>query len=161
MIKRLLEFLGWGKKLPPAQPFDHPRYGSFRDDGRGLHNSVPIDWLGQPVQFDPDALRGVIDPSSFSTMDALLADPARWHEEVKRVVIRDCLPAWREDWREAAGSPDLQPEDFWRRMTLEHIFAGSEGFFTFAFDADDLFGEHVVVAHGTLENGVEEAYYEG
>ena len=161
MIKRLLEMFGWAEKLAPAQTFDHPRYGSFRDDGRGLHNSVTIEWLGQTVQFEPDALRGVIDQSSFPTMDALLADPARWQEEVKQVVIRDCYPAWREDWRDAAGSPDMRSDLFFERMTLVNIFTGSEGCFTFTFDADNLFGEHVVVAHGTLETGVKEAYYEG
>lgn len=161
MIRRLLVKLGLLQELPSPVPYEHPRYGRFADDGTGIHNDVKVEWLGHKIAFSPDALYGVIIEESFATMDALLADAARWNGEWLKVVRRDCYPEWRENWYIEDEWPDLTEDQFCERLTIGGISTSENGSFTFYIDPDDLFGDHTIVAFGTLEGGIEEAYHDG
>ncbi|ANU08634.1 DUF2262 domain-containing protein [Paraurantiacibacter namhicola] len=161
MLRRILEGLGLSRSLPRAVPYTHPRYGHFADDGTGIHEHVKVEWDGRSVFFAPDSLGGVVIEDSFDTMDALLQDTERWNQETRATIIRDCYPLWAENWFDPGAHQHLTENQFADRLILQSICTGEGGSVSFYFDDDEIFGEHAVVAFGTLQGGIEEATMEG
>lgn len=174
LLQELIEDFGLflrARRHPPlpVEPYAHPRFGTFRQfDGHAFYGSVPIEWMGQTIELWPATnVEQVgkqsierIDPEGFAIAEALLSDQGVWHERLKAVILRDCYPAWQENWWQGQG-PELSPGEFWDRLTVQALNCGFADEFTFDVDAADLFGEHTIVAHGSLSGGMEEAGYEG
>jgi|GEM_PF-3220887 len=160
-----------GRRRPPmpVEPYTHPRFGTFRQyQNHSFYGSVPVEWRSETIELWPattvdqvgkrSAER--IDPEGFAVAESLLADQDTWQDRLREVVLRDLYPAWHDDWWQGQGT-ELSPGAFWDRLTVKALTCSSADEFTFDLEARELFGEHDIVAHGSLSGGMEEAYYEG
>ena len=159
---RALRDLVFGRRKPKLPPFTHPRYGTFTEfRDAGFYGPSTIEWQGQPVAFTPDTvLHKQVDPGSIATMDALMADQPGWTAQVMAAITRDLYQPWRDDWWQGEG-PEPGEAAFLDQMRIIAITTGSNGDFSFDVDCGALFGEHAIVAAGSLAGGIVEAYYEG
>lgn len=151
-------------KTAPAVPLQHPTYGEFAPDSSnpGFHAPVKVNWLGETIDFHPDASFGtrdqgaVIDEASFVTLDALIADQAIWHERLKQAVLDEVHPTYLEYWHDPDEGPALSKDVFWSHLSLESVSTYASGGFSFALIMDDTIPTgHVIDASGSLMRGID------
>ena len=158
-------------KRPPAIPYTHPRYGTFKDAGSfyySLHTNVEVTWLGKQVEFSPNATPGTrehgseIIEGSFDTMDALMEDQAGWHEKARTAILAETYPFWRDEWRDPESEPEMTQDEFWSLITLTNISTAEGGRFDFTFDVErELLSDHSICVSGSIATGVEDVAIEG
>jgi hypothetical protein len=91
-----------------------------------------------------------------STAEAVCRALASWRQRVEDFAVRELLPLKNESWLEE-GEPEITPEEFRNRMSLESISFYPDGAFEFLHDDGELFWGHSIQVCGTVEEGPTDA----
>ena len=75
-----------------------------------------------------------------------------WNRRIRDYAVKELLAVENESWIDQ-DEPELTPDDFKDRMTLESITVDPNGSFDFWHDDGDLFWGHAIQIGGNLAEG--------
>ena len=107
-------------------------------------------WAGCSVSLN---LSGSADAQdALKTAHALWQNQAEWNRRVRDFAVEQLLTLKNDTWLDE-GEPELTPDDFEDRMTLESITVNADGSFDFWHNDGDLFWGHSIQISGSLAEG--------
>jgi len=73
--------------------------------------------------------------------------------------LTDNANDWQDNLEE--DIPDMTPEQFAKRLTMEELHVEDDGSYTVYYDDDDMFFGHIVVVDADIDTGFKDTYIEG
>ena len=124
-------------------------------------------WNGESCRIHLD-----MDEQDTATLDdAVTADDARetfykllengkeWDDKARKYAAEE-LTETANEWLED-DAEEITKEEFAKRLGISEVSVSTDGYFEIFYEDDDMFGGHVVIVSGNIENGIEDANMAG
>jgi len=140
-------------QLQQPVTFTDPVLGTFTLDRRVEWFTAKTMWLDQLVRLSLAATEGQELQDALKTAHTLWKDQAGWSQRVRDYAVQELLSLKNVNWSDD-DDPELTPDQFTSRMTLEAITVNPDGSFDFWHDDGDLFYGHSIQISGSLTKGL-------
>ncbi|MFM6931797.1 MAG: hypothetical protein ACKOUT_06095 [Novosphingobium sp.] len=142
---------------------DWPGYGQFKyksaKGGAGSYEPVQVAWLERQIDFYPEPATAELVLAALPTANALIADPARWQDEVRKIAMRDGYAIWRDSglYRED-GEPLIPVSKWWEEIVIWFVHFDADGVFEFMlYGGDGPLNGMKFVVRGNVSTGADHA----
>ena len=121
---------------PPPELSD-PLFGHFKYDTDLEWYEGRAVWNGRAVELFFCVQEASEIGDAVLTARRLWEDEMSWSGRVLDAAVADVFPFVNRDWR-LEGDPAVTADEFRRRVFVENISVGPDGFFVFSYDDDGL-----------------------
>lgn len=142
------------EELQKPVTLEDPLLGTFTLDRAVDWFTGEVVWAGEPISLN---LSGAADAQqALESAHVLWQNQSEWNRRVRSFAVEQLLALKNDTWLDE-DEPELTPDEFQDRMTLESITVNSDGSFDFWHNDGDLFWGHSIQISGSLSEGLTHA----